>query len=230
MLADGMGGYNAGEIASGMAVAFIKSELSRWLSQAVQQASPKEVRRAMEICVENTNLSILKAAHANSQYAGMGTTLVVGVFQRDLLILGHIGDSRCYRLRGGVLAQITRDHSLLQEQIDAGLISAEEAITSTHKNLVTRALGVEGDVQLEVHVHPVAAGDVYLLCSDGLTDMVSDAGIARIFSTAASLEAIADGLVDAANANGGRDNISVLITQVGGSDEKRGLIARLLGK
>jgi protein phosphatase len=118
----------------------------------------------------------------------------------------------------------------LQEQLDAGWITPAQAAHSSIRNLVTRALGVEGDVQLEIHVHPVAAGDVYLLCSDGLTDMVTDAGMARIFSTAPSLEAIAAGLVDAANENGGRDNISVLITQVGGSDEKRGLIARLLGK
>ena len=230
VVADGMGGYNAGEIASGMAVAFIKSELSRWLSQAVQQASPREVRRAMEICVENTNLSILKAAHANSQYAGMGTTLVVGVFQRDLLILGHIGDSRCYRLRGGVLAQITRDHSLLQEQIDAGLISAEEALTSTHKNLVTRALGVEDDVALEVNEHDVQADDLYLMCSDGLTDMVDDATILQMLSTPDSLEQIAQRLVDNANANGGRDNISVLLVKAKAEPKKPTIMERLLGR
>ena len=97
----------------------------------------------MEICVDNANRSIFNAANSNPQYSGMGTTLVVGVFQDGRLMLGHIGDSRCYRLRAGVLEQITKDHSLLQEQIDAGLITAAQAATSANKNLVTRALGVE---------------------------------------------------------------------------------------
>ena len=123
ILADGMGGYNAGEIASGMATTFIKSELGRWLSQAGRNANAREVRRAMEICVDNANRSIFNAANSNPQYSGMGTTLVVGVFQDGRLMLGHIGDSRCYRLRGGALEQITKDHSLLQEQMDAGLIT-----------------------------------------------------------------------------------------------------------
>ncbi len=123
VLADGMGGYNAGEIASGMATTFIKSELGRWLSQAGRHANAREVRRAMEICVDNANRSIFNAANSNPQYSGMGTTLVLGVFQDDRLMLGHIGDSRCYRLRAGDLAQITKDHSLLQEQLDAGLIT-----------------------------------------------------------------------------------------------------------
>ena len=109
ILADGMGGYNAGEIASGMAVAFIKSEMGRWLSQAGRHANAKEVRRAMEICVENANHSIFNAANSNPQYTGMGTTLVVGVFQDDRLTLGHIGDSRCYRLRNGEMQQITKE-------------------------------------------------------------------------------------------------------------------------
>ena len=100
ILADGMGGYNAGEAASGMAAAFIKSELGRWLAEAGKYANAREVSRAMEICVENANHSIFNAANSNPQYAGMGTTLVVGVFQDGRLVLGHIGDSRCYRLRG----------------------------------------------------------------------------------------------------------------------------------
>ncbi len=230
VLADGMGGYNAGEIASGMATAFIKSELSRWLAEAGQGASVKEVRRAMEICVGNANLSIYNAANSNPQYAGMGTTLVVGVFLGDTLLLGHIGDSRCYRVRDGALEQITKDHSLLQEQIDAGLITPFQAATSSIKNLVTRALGVEGQVLLEVNEHFVLPGDVYLMCSDGLSDMVDDAEIAKIMSSEAGLEAVATDLVTAANTNGGRDNISVLLAIAIEANEKRGLIARLLGK
>lgn len=230
VLADGMGGYNAGEVASGMATAFIKSELGRWLSEAADGAKAREIRRAMEICVDNANLSIYNAANSNSQYAGMGTTLVVGVFRDDNLLIGHIGDSRCYRMRGGVLEQITKDHSLLQEQIDAGLITLEQAAHSNIKNLVTRALGVEEVVLLEVNEHQVEVGDIYLMCSDGLSDMVDDASIARITAVEAELAQKADLLVDAANDRGGRDNISVLMVEISESVEKRGLIARLLGK
>jgi protein phosphatase len=230
VLADGMGGYNAGEVASGMATAFIKSELSRWLVEVGPVARSREVRRAMELCVDSANLSIFNAANSNAQYAGMGTTLVVGVFRDDALVLGHIGDSRCYRLRAGKLEQITRDHSLLQEQMDAGLITPEQAEHSNIRNLVTRALGVEEVVLLEVNEHQVQVGDLYLMCSDGLSDMLNDAGIARIANAEESLERKGQLLIDAANAQGGRDNISVLLVEVGEAAEKRGLIARLLGK
>lgn len=230
VLADGMGGYNAGEIASGMATAFIKSELSRWLTEAGSGVKSKEVRRAMDICVDNANRSIFNSANSNASYAGMGTTLVVGVFRDDRLVLGHIGDSRCYRLRAGVLDQITKDHSLLQEQMDAGLITPEQALTSSIKNLVTRALGVDESVLLEVNEHQVQAGDLYLLCSDGLSDMVDDDGIHTIVTSELDLEQKAKQLIDQANDNGGRDNISVLLIEVHEAPEKRGLIARWLGK
>ena len=230
ILADGMGGYNAGEIASGMACAFIKSEMSRWLSQAGKYANAKEVRRALEICVQNANHSIFNAANSNPQYTGMGTTLVVGVFQADRLMLGHIGDSRCYRLRNGNFQQITKDHSLLQEQIDAGLITPEQALTSANKNLVTRALGVEDSVLLEVTEHRVEAGDVYLMCSDGLSDMVRDQPIADIMLGDATLDQKATRLIAVANAGGGRDNISVVLTYAKEAAVKRGFLSRMLGK
>ncbi len=230
VLADGMGGYNAGEIASGMATAFIKSELSRWLTEAGSGIKAKEVRRAMDICVDNANRSIFNSANSNASYAGMGTTLVVGVFRDDRLVLGHIGDSRCYRLRTGMLDQITKDHSLLQEQMDAGLITPEQAATSSIKNLVTRALGVDESVLLEVNEHQVQVGDLYLLCSDGLSDMVDDDGIHTIVTSELTLEQKAKQLIDQANENGGRDNISVLLVEVHEAPEKRGLIARWLGK
>ena len=230
ILADGMGGYNAGEIASGMATTFIKSELGRWLSQAGRSANPREVRRAMEICVDNANRSIFNAANSNPQYSGMGTTLVLGVFVESRLVLGHIGDSRCYRLRAGLLEQITKDHSLLQEQMDAGLITREQAAVSTNKNLVTRALGVEDAVLLEVNEHKVEPGDIYVMCSDGLSDMVDDDGIAGVLAQDVPLEQKVAMLVDAANANGGRDNISVLVALANEGSRKKGLISRLLGK
>ena len=230
VLADGMGGYNAGEIASGMACAFIKSEMSRWLSQAGKNANAKEVKRALEICVQNANHSIFNAANSNPQYTGMGTTLVVGVFQPGRLMLGHIGDSRCYRLRGSEFQQITKDHSLLQEQIDAGLITPEQALTSANKNLVTRALGVEDAVLLDVTEHRVEQGDVYMMCSDGLSDMVRDHLIADIMLGHSSLEEKGRQLIAAANEGGGRDNISVVLTHAKQAVVKRGLLSRMLRK
>jgi serine/threonine protein phosphatase PrpC len=213
VLADGMGGYNAGEVASSMATSHIADDLGRWLAAAGGVAARGDVRRALEICVDNANASIFKAAQANANYAGMGTTLVVGVFRDDWLLLGHIGDSRCYRWRRGELTQLTRDHSLLQEQIDAGLLTPQQAAVSVNKNLVTRALGVESAVALEVTEHRVETGDLYLFCSDGLSDMVSDAMTAGLLAQPASLAQQADRLVAAANAQGGRDNITVLLAQ-----------------
>lgn len=227
VLADGMGGYNAGEVASSMATQFIRTEMVRWLAQARRPG--RDVRRALEICVENANLAIFDAAQENAQYAGMGTTLVVGVFRGERLILGHIGDSRCYRLRDGVLQQITRDHSWLQEQVDAGLMTPQQAAVSTNGNLVTRALGVEPHVQMEVNEFQVAPNDLFLLCSDGLTDMVPDADVADMARASLSLEEKTNLLVDTANAQGGRDNISVLLVQTAAAGgKKRGFMSRLI--
>jgi protein phosphatase len=217
VLADGMGGYNAGEVASQMATSFIQTELGRWLREASEKASDADVRRAMDICVDNANRAIFNAANSNPQYAGMGTTLVVAVFRDGRLLLGHVGDSRCYRLRGGRLQQITRDHSLLQEQIDAGLITPEQAAFSANKNLVTRAVGVEDTVLLETHQHEVSAGDVYLLCSDGLSDMIDDTAIAQLLQSHAALPECGQALIDAANDAGGKDNISVILARASGS-------------
>ncbi len=214
VLADGMGGYNAGEVASQMATEFIAGELGRWLHEAEQQASDADVRRAIDICVDNANRAIFDASNQNPQYTGMGTTLVVAVFRQSRLLLGHVGDSRCYRWRGGRLSQLTRDHSLLQEQIDAGLITAEQAAYSANKNLVTRAVGVEDTVLLESHQHEIQGGDWYLICSDGLTDMVDDATLAQLLELHTGPADCAQALVTAANDAGGRDNISLVLARV----------------
>ena len=216
VLADGMGGYNAGEIASSMATSFIISELGRWLTEAANDASDTDVRRAMDICVDNANRAIFNAANSDPKCAGMGTTLVLGVFREGRLLIGHVGDSRGYRVRGGRLTQITHDHSLLQEQIDAGLITLEQAAFSSNKNLVTRAVGVEDTVLLETHLHDVLPGDTYLLCSDGLSDMLDDESIQQVFLGTESLPEAVAALVGAANDAGGKDNISVILARVSG--------------
>ena len=217
VLADGMGGYNAGEVASGMATGFITTELGRWLVEAGASATDSEVRRAMDICVDNANRAIFNAANANPQYAGMGTTLVVALFRGTRVLVGHVGDSRAYRLRGGRLIQLTRDHSLLQEQIDAGLITPEQASFSANKNLVTRAVGVEDTVLLEIHQHEVHPGDLYLMCSDGLSDMLDDESLSQLLQGYDSLEQTGRALIAAANDAGGKDNIAVVLVRAPGS-------------
>lgn len=230
VLADGMGGYNAGEVASTMATTFIKTELGRWMTEGGYEANGREIKRAMEICIDNANRSIFNAANSNPQYAGMGTTLVMAVFQGVRSFIGHVGDSRCYRLRGGEFVQLTRDHSLLQEQIDAGLISQEQAKFATHKNLVTRALGVEDTVLLEVNEYRAEDGDLYLFCSDGLSDMVADSRIAAILASDGTLEAKTNALIDTANDAGGRDNISVILAYARSKPLRKGLLSRMLGQ
>lgn len=215
VLADGMGGYNAGEVASGMAVELIRSEMQEWLQEYGGKATQVEVRRALALSVNRANTAIYNASVAEAQYAGMGTTLVLSLFYSDMIVVGHLGDSRAYRLRDGVLQQLTRDHSMLQEQLDAGLITEEEAQYSMHRNLVTRAMGIEEDVFLETNAFQVEEDDVYLLCSDGLSDMLNHQILLDLLTNSDNdLEQKAQMLINAANEAGGRDNISVVLMRV----------------
>jgi len=213
VLADGMGGYNAGEVASGMAAERVRGELGLRLKTLGESPADGEMKSALLDAVDSANREVYEAAMSHAEYAGMGTTLVVAVYRGERLWLGHIGDSRGYRFRNGRLEQLTRDHSLLQEQIDAGLITAEQAAYSMHKNLVTRAVGVDELVDLEIHDYPVEAGDVLLMCSDGLSDMLADEQIEELLRTNDSLPAAGAMLVQAANAAGGRDNIAVILAR-----------------
>jgi protein phosphatase len=235
VLADGMGGYNAGEVASGIAVAVVSSETKRALAAAgLHSVDPGSGETAAErIAREHTakaNTSIFEAARSQPQYAGMGTTLVVALFFDNKVCVAHVGDSRLYRLRGETFEQVTRDHSLLQEQIDSGMITREAAKLSNNKNLVTRALGIDAEVDTEVHVYETKPGDTYLLCSDGLSDMVGDEDMQlTLTSLQANLQLAAEQLVQQANDNGGRDNISVILVRV--KDDyaaPKGWIARLI--
>ena len=219
LLADGMGGYKAGEVASEIAVLMIAAELKESMQHASQKGSSLPRRwpesKIMLDAVKKTNTTIYQISQNEPQCAGMGTTLVAAIFTDNQLIVGHIGDSRLYRLRGELLTQLTEDHSLIQEQINAGLISLEQAELSTKKNLVTRALGVDEEVELELQVYEVAVGDMYLLCSDGLSDLVKDAAITKILLDADdNIIIAANKLIETANENGGFDNISVIIAQV----------------
>ena len=170
VLADGMGGYNAGEVASGMATTVITTEVAQVLASVQPYDLGEDQKilatRIVREQILKANTSIYQAAQSQPQYSGMGTTLIVCLFYDNKLMVGHLGDSRVYRMREGTFSQVTRDHSLLQEQIDSGLITAEQAKTAAHKNLVTKALGIDPTVEPEIHEYETLVGDIYLLCSE----------------------------------------------------------------
>lgn len=235
LLADGMGGYNAGEVASGMATTLLASGLV----SAFAERGPGErevdgrrswARTAMGREIANTNEVIHEAALNQAAYSGMGSTVVAAVFHDDVVTVAHVGNSRLYRLRGSGLSLLTRDHSLLQEQVDAGIITGEQAGAAKNKNLLTRALGVDPVVEAEIREHDAQPGDVFLLCSDGLTDMVADDRIAAtILEQGGQPERCAAKLVELANEAGGRDNVTVAVVSVTRAfPAQRSLWARLL--
>ena len=225
VLADGMGGYNAGEVASGIAVDTVGETLRAELGAIAPQTVAHDM---LDLAIRRANSVIFDAAGSNPSCAGMGTTLVCALFFDNRLVCGHVGDSRLYRWRAGQLQQLSHDHSLLQEEIDAGLIRPEEARHLPYRNLVTRAVGVEAGVEPEIHEYAAQPGDLYLFCSDGLTDMVEDPRIGEILAAGDDLQQAAQALVNEANANGGRDNITVALVGIRRDyAAKRGWISRL---
>jgi protein phosphatase len=220
VLADGMGGHRGGEIASSMTVDTVIEKLQ----QSLPEINPGEVDEASgfsreSICIQDAvveaNQLVYQAAESNPDHKGMGTTVVVLQFYNNSFSLAHIGDSRCYRLRADKFDQITKDHSLLQELIDRGFYTPEEARKSMNKNLVTRALGIDPIVMPDLQEDIVLKNDIYLLCSDGLTDLVEDEDIyLTIKKFSASLEEAAKQLITKANQNGGKDNISVMLCRI----------------
>lgn len=220
VLADGMGGYNAGEVASGMATSLIASGLQEvWTKDALKKLSRDAAmalsQRVLQEQVAKANKAIFEAAQKDPHCAGMGTTLVACMFYDNFLTVGHIGDSRLYRMRSDILEQVTRDHSLLQEQIDSGLITKEDARSSHNKNLVTRAVGIDPEVEAEIHSYDVQKDDIFLLCSDGLNDMIEDDEIQMtLIALRSNLDLTAQQLVQAANDAGGRDNVSVMLVRI----------------
>jgi serine/threonine protein phosphatase PrpC len=233
ILADGMGGYSAGEVASGIATSVLKEALEERFRSYQWDTGfnrSKRIQQSVMECIAHTNATIIEAARIEPRYQGMGTTLVAALFHQDKVIVAHVGDSRAYRLRQGEFLQITRDHSLLQEQIDAGLISEESAQVSQNRNLITRAMGVDYEVDIEIHEHSTEIGDIYLLCSDGLSDMLSIAEILNTMEEADSdLASACDALVSQANDKGGRDNISVILIKVQSENPAtEGLFERIL--
>jgi protein phosphatase len=215
VLADGLGGYNAGEVASVMAISAVLDRLTSALAASRDQDVPFAPDEAIYDTVGEINATIYNAALNSAAFEGMATTLVIAWFLGDRLWIAHTGDSRLYRFRGGQLEQITRDHSFSQELLDAGMVTEEEARLLPAKNLVTRALGAAGEIEPEIQDVDVQPGDLIMLCSDGLTEMVGTYEIAGLLSIGEDdTHETARRLVDLANESGGRDNISVVLVQV----------------
>ena len=239
VLADGMGGMNAGEVASSMSAHVVMDELVGFVdgSSTLQMADkqPGDIggyeKRVLQTSVEKANSAVFHVSQTQPQCRGMGTTIIATLFYDNKIVVGHIGDSRMYRCRDDELEQITKDHSFVQELIDKGLYSEEEARISSQKNVVTRAVGVAPTIEAEVNEHDALPGDLYLMCSDGLTDLVSDKDIQSIIDLSGSnLEGMAEQLVEMANASGGKDNISIILIRVIKSySSEANLLDRILG-
>lgn len=212
MLADGMGGHNAGEVASEMAVTAIRDALLDVLTPEMIETKVIKCPDAVRESVVYANEEIYDQAQSRPDCAGMGTTVVLTLFHENHVTYANVGDSRIYRVRNNELTQITQDHSLVQEMVDNGYLSEEEAMISTSRNLITRALGISPDVEVDVKTDELEQDDIYLLCSDGLTDLVSDNDIlSAMLECAPDMDACLKKLVGMANGNGGSDNISVIL-------------------
>lgn len=220
ILADGMGGYKAGEVASAIAVSSAHHEILNGLAKIQRGQIDENSGLSLESEVIKksiilVNSEIYNTAQTDQQCQGMGTTIIVVLFHNNKCTIGHVGDSRVYRKRGESFAQITKDHSLIQELIDRGLYSPEEAVKHAPKNLVTRAMGIDSKVEVDIGEENVQPGDIYMLCSDGLNDMVVDEEIHLTLSKdSANLVQAADELVRLANSKGGKDNISIILVKV----------------
>ncbi|MEZ5551692.1 MAG: Stp1/IreP family PP2C-type Ser/Thr phosphatase [Pseudomonadales bacterium] len=209
VLADGMGGLNAGEVASKVAVETIVKSL---------KTCERIDEDAVELAIDQANAEVLEQSASRGETGGMGTTVVVWTLTpQGQCFIGHVGDSRAYRLRNHTLKALTSDHSVVQQMLDEGVLSEGEARVAPNRNIITRAVGLESSVEVDVRSWVHGEGDLFLLCSDGLTDMLSDDEIYKLLlphideSGAGDLEAVADALVSAANSAGGHDNVSVLL-------------------
>ena len=206
VVADGMGGAQAGEVASKAAVAAFESELPA--------GSPQ---RVLEQTIKLANRAIHEQAQSDPNLAGMGTTTTAAILdpEAEEVAIGHVGDSRAYRFRGGKLERLTRDHSLVEEMRRKGQLTEAQAEDHPQRSIITRALGPEPEVEVDLQTVPAQPGDVFLICSDGLTTMLDDEQIARLLGRASSMAAAVRTLVDEANRAGGRDNITVLVFRLG---------------
>ena len=239
VVADGMGGHNSGEVASGISCKTIVDQARSMLGGdkilVPEGGSPGLSPRArqLEFFVKSANEMIYEKGRAFPKDAGMGTTVVAAIVDSKSLTVAHVGDSRLYLWRRGELTQLTEDHSLVGEQVKRGQITADEAARSPQQNILTRALGAEKGVQVDVADHPLLPGDFVLLATDGLSKMVVDADVAAVIAAEQDPQRIVDVLIAKARAAGGVDNIAIVAAKVpssGGGGAVRNLVSRLFGR
>lgn len=209
IVADGMGGHAAGEVASQMAVEVVSADLDR-----LNDLESADALESVSMALRHANRAVFERSSSERDKMGMGSTASVLLLSDDRFIIGHLGDSRIYRLRGTEFTQLTRDHSVVQEQIDAGLITRDEARRHRQSNVITRCVGMGWDVEPDVIDGEVQQGDTFLLASDGLTGMVEDWRLQQLLSSRVPPARIVDALIAEANARGGVDNITVVIVRV----------------
>ncbi len=219
LVADGMGGHASGEVASKMAIETLREFFSA-TSQDPEATWPYKMDKArgyeenrLITGIKLANLRIHEAAAREPKLRGMGTTLVSMLVIDDGVLIAHVGDSRVYRMRGGKLEQLTDDHSLLNDYIKMKRLTEEEIANFPHKNVIVRALGMKDTVKVDTRLDPPQAGDVYILCSDGLCGPVTDAEISDIANSSNELKVVASKLIERANANGGPDNVTVVLAK-----------------
>lgn len=217
MVADGMGGHNAGEVASLMAVEHLREAASGIIAET-------DLVQALE----SANEVIYAESMTNHLHHGMGTTLAaMVVLDNSNIVVAHVGDSRVYLWHEKALTRLSKDHSYVQELVDEGIVSLEEARTHPRRNIVTRALGIDAEVEIEANTFPVTVGAWYVLCSDGLVDEISDADIAKVLERCTTPHKASQALVDAANAAGGRDNITVIVVSTASPDAEPAVPAEM---
>lgn len=220
IVADGMGGHASGEVASRLAVETIAG-FFRTTQDEQQLTWPFKMDRGhrydinrLVTSIKLANLKIHEQAQRDPRCHGMGTTVISALFLEDALIVGHVGDSRLYRQRDTRLDQLTEDHSLLNDYIKMKHLSADEIAAFPHKNVIVRALGMRDTVQVDVHVDVPRLGDTYLLCSDGLSGMISDEQIAEVLARSQDLDRTCEELIGLANRNGGLDNVTAILVRL----------------
>lgn len=226
VVADGMGGHAAGEVASRLAVETIRESVGKSLRgptvEAVSVASYGTGTDVLLNSIRLANKAIFDSAADRREYAGMGTTVVAVLARGDRVALANVGDSRIYRIRAGRILQVSRDHSFVQQQVDSGVLSAAEAQQSQYRHMITRALGLQDSVEVDLVEQPSRDGDILLLCSDGLSDLLDDHEILTAVEThALDLDRACQALVDRANSKGGDDNVTVLLIRAAAEDGTR---------
>lgn len=219
-IADGMGGHNAGEIAAKEAVRFVSASIEELFISSERNWTIFDLTSFNKLCIENANSWVHHLGKKKKDYKGMGTTICTLLFHERSLIYGHVGDSRIYRFRKGLLEQLTFDHSLRNEMIAQGQVKKENSQNFPYKNVLTRAIGTQTDVEAEIHIAPVSPNDIYLMCSDGLTDQVTDKEITEILKKAKNIKSATETLIERAKQQGGHDNVTVVLVK---TDERQNL-------